>query len=142
MNGTLLHGERIVISDFLYTPKAGDIVVLQVTEKMVAKNPSLKENGAIIKRVIATEGQTVTIQGKTVYVDGVALKEDYVLWDGTDYSHTNSMTFTVSEGHIFVLGDHRNSSFDSRDFGEVDERTVIGKALFRMLPFSRFGGIS
>lgn len=142
MNNTLLDGERIVISDLLYTPKAGDIVVLQVTEEMAAKNPKLVENGAIIKRVIATEGQTVTIKGGTVFVDGIALDEKYVYRDGPDYAHTGTLTVTVSEGHLFVLGDHRNSSYDSRDFGEVDERTVIGKALFRIFPFSRIGGIS
>ncbi len=141
MDTTLLDGEHLIISDLLYTPKQGDIVVLQVTDEMAAKYPQLSENEAIIKRVIATEGQTVGIVNGTVYVDGAPLDESYVTRDGFD-SHANMPTRTVSEGHLFVLGDHRNSSLDSRYFGEVDERTVIGKALFRFLPFSRFGGIS
>ncbi len=142
MNNTLLDGEHLIISDLLYTPKTGDIVVLQVTDEIAGKYPQLSENEAIIKRVIATEGQTVGIVNGTVYVDGVALAEsEYVMRDGID-THANMPTVTVSEGHLFVLGDHRNSSLDSRYFGEVDERTVIGKALLRIFPFSRFGGIS
>ena len=140
MEGTLSDGERLVISDFFYTPKAGDVVVVQIEDEIADAYAELDRNEAIIKRVIATEGQTVSIRGGTVYVDGVPLYEDYVLRDGYD-SRADMAPVTVSEGHIFLMGDHRNFSLDSRYFGEVDERTVIGKVLFRILPFSRFGGI-
>lgn len=140
MEGTLSDGERLLISDFFYTPKAGDVVVVQIEDDIADAYAELERNEAIIKRVIATEGQTVAVIGGVVYVDGAPLKEDYVLRDGYD-SRADMAPVTVSEGHIFLMGDHRNSSLDSRYFGEVDERTVIGKVLFRILPFSRFGGI-
>jgi signal peptidase I len=141
MEPTLKNGEQLFISDLFYTPKCGDIVVVQVDADTAAQYSSLQKHEAIIKRVIATEGQTVAIVGGTVYVDGEPLAEDYVLRDGPD-AKLNMPTTTVKEGHIFLLGDHRNSSLDSRWFGEVDERTVIGKVLFRFLPLSRFGGVS
>jgi signal peptidase I len=140
MEGTLSDGERLLISDFFYTPKAGDVVVVQIEDDIADAYAELERNDAIIQRVIATEGQTVAVIGGVVYVDGAPLKEDYVLRDGYD-SRAEMAPVTVSEGHIFLMGDHRNSSLDSRYFGEVDERTVIGKVLFRILPFSRFGGI-
>ena len=141
MEPTLKNGEQLFISDLFYTPKAGDIVVVQVDGEIAERFTSLHENEAIIKRVIATEGQTVGIVNGTVYIDGVPLSEDYVLRDGTDHK-LNMPTVTVSEGHIFLMGDHRNNSLDSRWFGEVDERTVIGKILFRFLPLSQFGGVN
>ena len=141
MEPTLKNGEQLFISDLFYTPKAGDIVVVQVDGEIAERFTTLHENEAIIKRVIATEGQTVGIVNGTVYIDGVPLSEDYVLRDGTDHK-LNMPTVTVSEGHIFLMGDHRNNSLDSRWFGEVDERTVIGKILFRFLPLSQFGGVN
>ena len=141
MEPTLNNGEQLFISDLFYTPKAGDIVVVQVDGEIAERFTTLHENEAIIKRVIATEGQTVGIVNGTVYIDGVPLSEDYVLRDGTDHK-LNMPTVTVSEGHIFLMGDHRNNSLDSRWFGEVDERTVIGKILFRFLPLSQFGGVN
>lgn len=140
MEPTLKNGEQLFISDLFYTPQSGDIVVAQVDDTIADRYTALKENEAIIKRVIATEGQTVGIVNGTVYVDGVPLKEDYVLRDGIDQK-LNMPTVTVSEGHVFLMGDHRNNSLDSRWFGEVDERTVIGKVLFRFLPLSQFGGV-
>lgn len=136
MNPTLREGERLLISDFLYTPKAGDIIVFQADRELASMAPEIHENEAIVKRVIATEGQTVRISGGTVYVDGEPLSENYAA-SSTDFMKE----ITVSEGHIFVLGDNRNSSVDSRRFGEVDERTVLGKVLLRLLPLSSFGGV-
>ena len=136
MNPTLTHEDRLVISNLLYTPKAGDIVVIRV--------PSYK-NESLIKRVIATEGQTVDIDFELgiVYVDGNALEEDYV----NDLTYTQLAfdgEITVPEGHIFVLGDNRNKSSDSRHalIGCVDVRCIIGKAYFRFFPFSGIGFVS
>ena len=137
MTPTLKEGEHLIISDFFYTPKAGDIVVFQIEDEFVELYPQLSPNEPLIKRVIATEGQTVRITAGTVYVDGIPLTEDYVFYDDL----RSMPETTVSEGHIFVMGDYRISSLDSRYFGEVDERTVIGKVLFRLLPFSDFGGV-
>ena len=136
MNPTLREGERLLISDFFYTPKAGDIIVFQADSKLASRASEIQENEAIVKRVIATEGQTVRISGGIVYVDGMPLSEDYTA-SGT----SNMKEITVSEGHIFVLGDNRSNSVDSRRFGEVDERTVLGKVLLRLLPLSSFGGV-
>ncbi len=109
----------------------------------------------IVKRVIATPGQTVDIDFDKgiVYVDGVALEEDYINAPTTRqfYDQGTELPLTVDEGHVFVLGDNRNKSSDSRvaDIGQVDMDYILGKVVFLMLPgydeeidsrdFSRFG---
>ena len=114
----------------------GDIVI--------ARKESFDEE-PIVKRVIATEGQRVALVNGVVYVDGERVDEsDYRYCPGIDRK-ANMKEVTVPEGHVFLLGDHRDASLDSRAFLEkglmVDERTVIGKVLFRVYPFSDFGGI-
>ena len=127
---TLQDGDRLlVLNSILYDDyQYGDIVVLR-------KESFLAE--PIVKRVIATGGQTVDIDFETgsVYVDGELLKEDYIneltfLEEGTEFP------LTVPEGSIFVMGDNRNNSNDSRDYrlGTVDTRYVIGKAVFLAFP--------
>ena len=123
MNPTLYEGDKMVVSDLLYKPKAGDIVIF----KNVDEN---NEEKALVKRVIATEGQEVNIdfENGIVYVDGEPIEEDYV----AEPIH-NKLDFigpkTVPEGCVFVLGDNRNSSRDSRakSIGMVDERLILGK---------------
>ena len=103
---------------------------------------SFNDGEPIIKRVIATEGQTVDIdfEAGTVYVDGVALEEDYTY---TLTTNEEGMTFplTVDEGCIFVMGDNRGRSKDSRDpeIGLIDEREVLGKAVFLVFPGTHGG---
>lgn len=127
---TLQDGDRLlVLNSMLYSDyKYGDIVVLR-------KDSFLEE--PIVKRVIATAGQTVDIDFSSgaVYVDGEKLEEDYIneltlLSEGTEFP------LTVPENSIFVLGDNRNRSNDSRDsrLGTVDVRYVIGKAVFLVFP--------
>lgn len=127
---TLQEGDRLlVLNSMMYNDyQYGDIVVLQKESFMVEP---------IVKRVIATQGQTVDIDFSTgsVYVDGALLKETYINEltfknDGTEFP------LTVPEGCIFVMGDNRNHSNDSRDsrLGTVDVRHVIGKAVFLMFP--------
>ena len=135
---TLTAGDRLIISNFFYSPKTGDIVVIQVEDEIAKKRPLvLAEDSSIIKRVIATEGQTVRIQNGVVYVDGAPLEGDFNYFADAD----NMAEITVSAGHIFVMGDNRAISLDSRTLGEIDARTVIGKVLFRLAPFSEFGGV-
>ena len=133
MNPTLYDGERIVISNLFYTPRRGDVVVIR-------KQSALQE--PFIKRVIATEGETVDIDfdAGVVYVDGMALQEDYTLEPTYIREHFTGPV-TVPEGCVFVMGDNRNDSKDSRwsTIGCVDTRFILGKAAIRVLPFSKFG---
>ena len=141
MENTLSSGDRLIISNFFYTPKTGDVVVVQLEDEITESYPmQLTKGEAVVKRVIATEGQRVRVSAGVVYVDDVPLSEDYVLLDGHDQRATME-EITVSEGHVFLMGDHRNKSLDSRWFGEVDERTILGKALFRIYPFNALGGV-
>ena len=148
MLNTLQHGDRLlVVNSMLYHDyKYGDIVILR-------KN-GVFDDDPIVKRVIAVEGQTVDIDFAEgiVYVDGEALEEDYIR-EPTYTAEGTEFPLTVPEGSIFVMGDNRNGSSDSRDYrlGTVDTRYVIGKAAFLLFPgvdydtnrrdFSRIGVI-
>lgn len=146
---TLHPDDKVIISNLFYEPKAGDIVVISRNYTNDENQLRNRDSEPIIKRVIATEGQTVDIdfEAGTVSVDGVLLDEPYV-WDeygrGTELRYDITFPQTVPEGHIFVMGDHRNNSLDSRssEIGMVDERYVLGRAIFRILPFGAFGGLS
>ncbi len=147
MMNTLNDGDRVVISDLFYSPKRGDVVV--ISRNYLNENGDTDESDSpIIKRVIATEGQTVRINPITgsVYVDGKELDEDYVrpgaitTWnDGSN----SVREVVVEEGKIFVMGDNRNNSADSRspEIGQIDVKYVLGKALFRIYPFNSIGGL-
>ena len=130
MEGTLHHGDQLILYSFMYEPKVGDIVVFE--------DYSTGYREPLVKRVIATEGQTVEIYDThTVIVDGVRLEEEYIFLDG--YDTTNyPIIHTVAEGHIFVMGDHRNGSSDSRIFRDVSVDTVLGKVILRYYPFDTF----
>lgn len=131
MLNTLQHGDRLlVVNSMLYHDyKYGDIVILR-------KN-GVFDDDPIVKRVIAVEGQTVDIDFAEgiVYVDGEALEEDYIR-EPTYTAEGTELPLTVPEGSIFVMGDNRNGSSDSRDYrlGTVDTRYVIGKAAFLIFP--------
>ena len=137
MYSTLQYADRLtLLSNFVYRPEVGDIVVL--------KAPGF-EQGPLVKRVIAMDGQTVDIDFETgdVWVDGVLLDEPYINDPTTRYEGVN-FPLTVPEGYVFVLGDNRLHSSDSRDpsIGCIDKRYVLGKALQVIYPISRFGGVS
>ena len=131
MLNTLQHGDRLlVVNSMLYHDyKYGDIVILR-------KN-GVFDDDPIVKRVIAVEGQTVDIDFAEgiVYVDGEALEEDCIR-EPTYTAEGTEFPLTVPEGSIFVMGDNRNGSSDSRDYrlGTVDTRYVIGKAAFLIFP--------
>ncbi len=162
MENTLYSGEKVIISDMLYQPQRGDIVVIsRNTDNSLDKNSYAEP---IIKRVIATEGQIVDIVYETreteingvvqkstvgvVYVDGDKINEPYIknyisgqLEDQIDFPAY------VPEGCVFVLGDNRQNSLDSRSArigqdGMIDTRYVLGRAVYRILPFSKMGGIN
>lgn len=145
MQNTLLNGEKIIISDIGYTAKQGDIVVISRNANNITNNSDA--NTPIIKRVIATEGQVVDIdfQSGSVCVDGVKLEEEYTKTP-TNLRGDIEFPVVVNEGCVFVLGDNRNDSTDSRNSsigvnGMVDTRHILGKALFRIFPFDGFGGL-
>ena len=131
MKMTLLDGDYLLLlsNTFYHEPEYGDIVVIS--------KESFDNGAPIVKRVIATEGQTVNIDFASgiVYVDGVALQENYINHLTTN-SEGVSFPLTVAEDCIFVLGDNRGVSKDSRDpeIGQIDKREVLGKALFLMFP--------
>ncbi len=147
MEDTLFEDDRVIISNLFYTPEVGDVIVIS-RNYLNQIGDTNESDSPIIKRVIATEGQQVTIDPKTgaVYVDGMQLNEDYIkpgaitTWgDGT----TEARTVTVEKGHIFVMGDNRGLSLDSRDssIGQVDVRYVLGHGLLRVFPFDSIGGL-
>ena len=131
MNMTLLDGDYLLLlsNTFYHQPKQGDIIV-------VSKD-SFDDGAAFVKRVIATEGQTVDIDFEQgiVYVDGIALEEDYIN-NLTTTSGGVYFPLVVQEGCVFALGDNRSISKDSRypDVGQIDTREILGRAFFLMLP--------
>ena len=147
MNMTLIDKENLIVSNVLYTPSYGDIIVFHQTGYL---------NEPVVKRVIAVGGETIDIDFKTMEVtvtdkngEKRVLDEDYAYYDPSDRAknkynaHPTDMTFPiyVPEGYLFVMGDNRYNSLDSR-FSEVslvDERRVLGKVIFRITPFDKFG---
>lgn len=132
MNPTLNNGDKMLVSGLFYSPKAGDVVVF--------KKDEYDPERALVKRVIATEGQVINIDFDEgiVYVDGEPIVEDYIL-----EPTTNKLDFigpqTVPEGCVFVMGDNRNASTDSRkkEIGMVDSRLILGRAYFVIYPLNQ-----
>lgn len=141
MDPTLNDQDMLYLSSFRYEPQQGDIVVLHKNFEGI--------NKPIVKRVIAVGGQTVDLHDGVVYVDGVALDEPYtdgkpsyelpthssLLADGVQYP------FTVPEGYLWVMGDNRTNSQDSRYFGAIPVSSVTSKALFVFWPLEDVGSI-
>ena len=157
MENTLHNGEMLLISSVAYTPKQDDVIVFHMTK------PEVGLEKPLVKRVIATGGQRVIINFRTceISVDGIKYEDSHmVLKDMTDREigyyckmadhHYNPATgiFTavVPDGCVFVLGDNRNNSLDSRsksigDDGMIDTRYILGHAILRIFPFDKIGGI-
>ena len=152
MENTLYEGENLLLYSLAYEPKQDDIIVFHLTDS----EPNLEK--MLVKRVIATGGQTVEIDfhNNTITVDGVLYEDEHAtLKNSLDEivdrylgnrpnwkydSISDTMTVTVPEGELFVLGDNRNFSRDSRDSNImfVDERCVLGKVILRVSPLTTF----
>ncbi len=136
MMNTLHDGDLVLVSNLLYEPENGDIVVISHGQEYATP---------IIKRVIAKAGQTVKIdyENNQVIVDGVAIDEPYLPEAMIDNPGENNLEIpeVIPEGKIFVMGDNRNHSSDSRSqrIGLINETDVIGKAQLIFFPFDRFG---
>ncbi len=137
---TIQEGDRLIAEKVSYNfrdPEAGEIVTFV---------DPLDPDTILIKRVIATEGQVVDIQDGVLYIDGVAQSEDYVgsqptlqLDSSTSPLGEISYPYTVPEGYIWVMGDNRTNSKDSRYFGAVPVSDVLARALFIVWPISDAG---
>lgn len=135
MQKTLFEGERLIVLETGYTLKYEDIVVI---DRTVTNQPPL------IKRVIGLPGDVIDIDfdAGEVYRNGELLDEPYIN-EPTHLSYDIEFPQTVPEGAVFAMGDNRNHSQDSREssIGMVDQRRVMGKAIFRFLPFSKAGAL-
>ena len=136
MEDTLIENDVLIVSNLFYEPKPNDIVVFYELGG--------RFHESVVKRVIATEGQVVDIDFDTwtLTVDGNVVDEPYrKLTPGYLLRSDLTYPYTVPKDHIFVMGDNRNHSADSRsnEIGPVDTRKVIGKVLFRLLPINKFG---
>lgn len=127
MESTLIDTDKVVVTDLFYQPHDSDIVVISHGE--VYDKP-------LVKRVIATEGQTLKIDfdKNEIYVDGELLEEDYI--QGATVKGNAEIPSVIPEGKVFVLGDNRTVSLDSRykEVGLIDTDSIIGKAQFVVIP--------
>ena len=129
MEPNLYTDQRLVVEKVsyrLHEPRRGDVVVLRMPER----GPEL-----LIKRVIALPGETIEVRDGQVYIDGEVLEEPYVL----QRTSGKSMPVTVPEGHVFVMGDNRGASNDSRSFGPVAEDRIVGRAWVSYWPVEHLG---
>jgi signal peptidase I len=141
MRETLQDQDRLIITHINYTPQKGDIVVIN----------SEKLGKTIIKRVIGTGGDKVVVDynNNTVTVNGKVISNDNIreamyntnLFDEEYEVEENVFEYDVPEGKLFVMGDNRNNSTDSRRIGFVDPDDVLGKAIFRLFPFESIGKV-
>ncbi|MEG2989581.1 MAG: signal peptidase I [Oscillospiraceae bacterium] len=137
MMPTLHHRDMLLLQTIGYTPKQGDVVV--------ATKRDFREGKPVVKRVIATGGQTVDIDyaANTVSVDGAVLDEPYLGEPMVNPQYETITHAQVPVGSVFVMGDNRNNSTDSRfpELGFIDQREVLGRAFFILLPPTHLGGL-
>ncbi len=135
MENSFVEGDYIILFRQHYRlfsePKRGDIIVFHTS-----LTNGTGRSKDLIKRIIALPGETIAITGGVVYIDGNPLNEPY-LKDG--YTNTEMSELTVPEGMLFCMGDNRLNSLDSRSLGCIDRKQIIGKAVFRLFPFSKIG---
>ena len=137
---TLLVGDRVLVNKVsykLHEVHRGDVVVFTRPAKL--EDPSGTEPEDLIKRVVAVGGDTVVARDGVLYVNNQPMTEPYVQ-KGAGTFHLDEAV-TVPKGQVFVMGDNRENSQDSRYFGPIPTDTIIGRAFVRMFPFNRFGSL-
>jgi signal peptidase I len=150
---TLVGDEFMVVSRLFYTPKTGDIVVFSKMDGRII-DPNTGRESPLVKRVIGTPGDTVKVDytENAVYVNDKKLDESYLApnlemrppyYSSSAHQTPDIMEITVSPGCVFVVGDNRNHSRDSRDpsIGEIDQRYILGRLLLRVYPPAKFGPV-
>jgi len=154
MQDTLSEGHMLIMDKLSYTfsePQAGDIIVFVNGEdskgfinkyKVFLKDVQLRftkeyRTNRLIKRIVAVEGDVVDIKDGFLYINDVLQDEPYV--KGHTPGLGMSFPLTVDEDYVFVMGDNRENSLDSRSFGPIHINSIEGKAIFRIFPFSKIG---
>jgi signal peptidase I len=157
MEKTLLIGDRVMVNKLAYVskgPTRGDIVVFlppwgdtqedesllkkavrTVGEALGVQSPNIED---LIKRVIATGGETLEVRNNQVLIDGTPIDEPYI-YPGSVMPDFGPVT--IPAGHVFVMGDNRDNSKDSRVFGPIPADSIVGRAFVRIWPLKRFGGL-
>lgn len=132
MQDTLVVGQRLIEDKLSYRfvePKRGDIVIINGPESELR----------LVKRVVAVAGDTIEIKDGRLVLNGIPQQEPYA--KGRTLPLGMELPYTVPEGHVFVMGDNREHSMDSREFGPVALSSLEGRAVFRLWPLSQFGAL-
>jgi signal peptidase I len=132
MEPTLVEGDRILLNRLVYhfrDPRSGDVVVF---------NSPVNDDEDLVKRIVAVAGDEVAVRDGSLYVNGVAQTEPYLLEQDFQGEYPPTV---VPPGHVFVMGDNRNNSGDSRMFGPIPTDSIIGGAFVIYWPIGHWGGI-
>jgi len=155
METTLFEGQQLIVNKLSYSfgkPKRGDIIIFfgdgekgnffeelarSCRNRFSFGDHDEEEKERLVKRVIGLPGDEVDIKDGSVYINGEPLNEPYA--NGTTYPGNVDLPIIIGENELFVIGDNREVSWDSRDFGPIEFKQVEGKAIFRIYPFDKMG---
>lgn len=156
MLDTIHVNDRVMVNKLAFQlgmPQRGDVVVFrdpaepeieesipEAVIRSVLEAVGIRTRGRddLIKRVVGLPGDTITISENQVHIDGVTLSEPYL---DEDVAMPNAGPFEVGQDEVFVMGDHREFSFDSRRFGSIEYEDLVGRAFVIIWPLSNFGGL-